>query len=364
MKKVVVAESSPTIKSVADSLLRQSGFDVICTSDGLQAWEVISAEKPDLILAGLGLSGISGLELCRQVTSNKITGGIPVVLMLGANDAIREEEIVASGARGRLKKPFSPKDLLEIANKLAGQSQNLEARSGAAATKPIEAKFITQVASTQHLQKKQETYNLEWLDLSESTSSKNIAKVASFDISNDDQTLIIEEDQYGLASPIIEEKEERAEQPASDGTQEKDEDYDWFVGEMKREVAAKTAETSAVDMSPRQAAKPADDSEATPDMSFDDIRPSEGSGKSRTQTEEAHSDKKTSTFRGAPTFSLSEGHAAAGVRQPSGQPSVGHLSEAEIGRIADQVASKLAGILATRIDKNLILDAIRAELNP
>ncbi len=67
MKKIIVADASPTIKSVADSLLRQHGYNVICTSDGLQAWEVIQAERPDLVLAGLNLSGISGLELSSHV---------------------------------------------------------------------------------------------------------------------------------------------------------------------------------------------------------------------------------------------------------------------------------------------------------
>ena len=123
MKKIVVAESSPTIKSVADTLLRQNGYNVVCTSDGLQAWEVISSGNPDLVLTGLNLSGMSGLELCRQMAGDGLSGGIPVVVMIGGRDKVSEEELLASGIKAKLKKPFSPRDLLNIVTKLIGKGE-------------------------------------------------------------------------------------------------------------------------------------------------------------------------------------------------------------------------------------------------
>jgi CheY-like chemotaxis protein len=40
MKKILVLETSPTITSVADSLLRQKGYDVTCVDDGNQGYEI------------------------------------------------------------------------------------------------------------------------------------------------------------------------------------------------------------------------------------------------------------------------------------------------------------------------------------
>ncbi len=338
MKKVIVAESSPTIKSVADSLLRQSGYDVVCTSDGLQAWEVISAEKPDLVLVGASLSGISGLDLCRQINSNAPTGGIPVVLMIGANDSIREEELVASGARGRLKKPFSPKDLLDIVAKLAGQRP-----SAVTPGAMPETKFVTQVSSTQQSHKKQETYNLEWLDLNDSTNSKQIAKVASFDLGNDDQTLIIDNDQYGLANSIPE-PEEQAPIPA----EEKDSDYDWFVGEMKREMQGKSG----------VGAKTQDHATADPkisaDIGFEDIRPAAG------PDDHPRQDKTTAiTSRAEENRSPAQN---SGHGSPPLMPPTLHLSDEQIAAIADQIVSKLASAIASRLDRNYLIDAIKSGL--
>ena len=82
MKKVLVVENSPTIISVADSLLRTKGYDVTCLTDGEKALEFAQAEKPDLILTAIGLDGMDGLQLCNKINGNTQTGGIPVVLLI------------------------------------------------------------------------------------------------------------------------------------------------------------------------------------------------------------------------------------------------------------------------------------------
>jgi CheY-like chemotaxis protein len=332
MKKVVVAEASPTIKSVADSLLRQNGYDVVCTSDGLQAWEVVLSEKPDLVLTGLGLSGISGLELCRQISSDRVAGGIPVVLMLGAKDPVKDEEIVNCGARGKLRKPFSPKDLLSLVNKLLGEISE----SQMPVATPEKTKFVTQISSTQHLHKKPENFNLEWLDLSDTTPVKHGAKMASFDLSVDDQNLIIDDDQYGLANPQPAEEEAPSQKPD-------DEDYEWFVGEIKKEIENKPGQNKMP--------KPHQLDTSHGEIKFDDIRPAEA-------------DDKNAVVTGVD--SVSDSSAVTRLKIPStiktGQ-GVRNISDEEIALIADRIAMKLAIQIASRIDKNQIIDAVRTVLN-
>jgi len=350
MKKVVVAESSPTIKSVADSLLRQSGYDVICTSDGLQAWEIVAAEKPDLVLAGLGLSGITGLDLCRQISSDRLTGGIPVVLMIGANDSIREEELVSAGARGKLKKPFSPKDLLDIVNKLAGYRRSAE--SPAAVPEVPDAKLVAQVSSTQN-PKRQETYNLEWLDLSDSSATKPISKSASFDLANEDQSLVINEDQYGLSNPIYE-----PEELPTPPVEEKDDDYDWFVGEMKREMEGKLSGTGKSGPQPGPAGSSADAPKITSDIGFEDIRPSNGPSKPGPQSDDRTTALGHSIIKPKP-FSTETSMPAS----PSPARPAHDISDEQMARIVDRVAARLASHIISRLDRNLIIEAIKAELN-
>jgi CheY-like chemotaxis protein len=350
MKKVVVAEASPTIKSVADSLLRQNGYDVVCTSDGLQAWEVISNEKPDLVLAGLSLSGISGLELCRQIASDSITGGIPVVLMIGAKDPIGEEDIISCGARGKLKKPFSPKDLLDIVNRLLGNAkeQSRQFDSSFIQNPAEQTKFSSQVSSTKHLHKKNDTINLQWLDLADNNPTKSIAKIASLDLSTDEPRLIIDDDQYGLANPLQDEEEE----PQTEST--KDEDYDWFIGEIKKEIEDKPSNDTRKEPDSMKMNKPAA-SANTPDLKFDDIISSK-------------------PFIGAPDTALTGSGTRSVKSLKSNIPSSNmknsqapapqaRLSNEELSLLADRVAMKLASHIASQIDRTQIIQAIKSVLN-
>jgi len=350
MKKVVVAEASPTIKSVADSLLRQNGYDVICTSDGLQAWDVIMAEKPDLVLVGHGLSGISGLDLCRQITTDRITGGIPVVLMTGAKDAITEEQILNSGARGKLRKPFSPKDLLDVAERLAG---HVTASAPAPSELPTrhDNRFSTQVSSSDHLQEKKEPYNLEWLDLNDNEITKVMPKVTSFDISGDDQGLVIDEDQYGLSNPQSE-PEPEASVPIE--SMQKDEDYEWFLDEMKREMESKgkVEHTGGADATAPSimTAKPAPDP-----LKFDDIA----------SAKEAHHPVANIRPREngpiAPPPFLAQANSLSDTKiVAESRPAA--LSQNDLSNLADLVATRLAAQIAARIDRSQIIEAIKAAL--
>ncbi len=344
MKKVIVADASPTIKSVADSLLRQHGYDVVCTSDGLQAWEVVQAERPDLVLAGLNLSGISGLELCRQMSGDQLAGGIPVVLMIGAKDDFTEEQSISSGARGRLKKPFSPRDLLEIITKLIGAgdgqpSGQPDPQEGTPRTS-LQGDIIS---TTRHLDKEPEqVYNLDWTDLKDMNGEKSDTpvKVTGFDTSEPDQDLLIEKDQFNL---IHEQAEDEITEASS--RPEEDEDYNWFIGEMKREIEGpEPKDKSKASGAPKKVSsihiKP-----SSPDvLKYDDLRPSGSDQAVRHAGEPAVGQE----FKP---------ENATKTKQPRAR-----FSGAEIDEIAERVASKLAAHIAAQIDKKTIFEAIKSVL--
>ena len=342
MKKIIVAEGSPTIKSVADSVLRQNGYDVVCTSDGLQAWEVISSEKPDLVLSGLGLSGISGLELCRMISKDTITGGVPTVLMIGPKDPVSDAEIIASGARGKLRKPFSPKELLDIVGKLTGIPSESPKPANNNEPPTDLTKFSAQVSSTQHLKEKSVGMKLDWLDLNDSAPS--IRKVVSLDINSDEQPLVIEEDQYGLSR-------EHSHGTAESGLKDKD-DYDWFIGEMKRESENKAAgklppeiaESKTVPVETIQSA-PSEIVQHPNAMHFDEL----------------HSSLDTGDSSGQSTLSKPQSPTVMEIDSQPSAPSRA-FSEEELTLVVDRVVSKLATQIAAAIDRNQIVEAIKSAL--
>jgi DNA-binding response OmpR family regulator len=345
MKKVVVAEASSTIKSVADTLLRQNGYDVICTSDGLQAWEVIQSERPDLVIAGLGLSGMSGLQLCRQVSAKG--PGTPVILMTGVKDVLTDDQLRSSGARGRLKKPFSPRDLLDSVDKVVGQGR------GAAAGEADRGKMISRGPDNAEVFEGNpaartadgDLYDLDWKELEdvgdsgeepEAETEKDPKRETEED--PDSQQLVVDEDQYNLVPLPDDEVPDEGQQRVPD---ENDEDYEWFVGEMRREIGG---DSSAKERTARRA---------------DREKPSDVPGK------RTHSDEMTfEDLSPAPSARQSQKSADLAVAEDvekKNQTADG-LTQNEIEKIAEKVVSRLAERIAGQLDKETIYEAIRTVL--
>jgi CheY-like chemotaxis protein len=348
MKKIVVAESSPTIKSVADTLLRQNGYDVVCTSDGLQAWEVINSARPDLVLTGLNLSGINGLELSRQMAGDGVLGGIPVVVMIGSKDNISEDELRSSGVKGKLKKPFSPRDILTMVKRLIGEGDKTARPAQAPKSGTGTANYEADAISSRHpADNKGEAYNLDWSDLNDSGMGEKaeIHDDNPADDSENDQAIIINDDQFGLISLNQEREEDEQPKAKSSG----DEDYDWFIGEMQKENSGEAGKSSPEDKSAReeesvaeQETRPHIDDE---DIDFEDFQ---SSGEKFLIPDEAHTVKKES-----PEPSVEVGTQVEEKK----------LSDDEISRIADKVVQNLAAAIAANIDRQKILDAIKSVVN-
>jgi CheY-like chemotaxis protein len=340
MKKIVVAESSPTIKSVADTLLRKNGYDVVCTSDGLQAWEVINSGRPDLVLTGLNLSGINGLELCRQMAGDGLTGGIPVVVMVGSKDNISADELKSSGVKGKLQKPFSPRDLLTVVKRLIGKGEKV---SEAAASRSSSVSADSPSASRKLENGKGDIYNLDWTDLSEEgiAPEPEIKNDSSHEGHIDEHEIIINDDQFGLVPLDAEQEEDQKPQAPSSG----DEDYNWFIGEMKKENSGEPEEESRESNSPPTEAPSAEMNPPAIDddeINFEDF---ESSGAKMFVPEEAPTEQKIPQNQPAKVSTIPE--------KPT-------LSEEEISKIADKVIQKLAAAITANIDRQKILEAINS----
>lgn len=105
---MVVDDEVPLAALVA-SYLERAGFEVTTAHDGDQAVRVAREVDPDVIVLDLGLPGLDGIEVCRQVR----TFSDAYVVMLTA----RTEEVdtligLSVGADDYVTKPFSPRELI------------------------------------------------------------------------------------------------------------------------------------------------------------------------------------------------------------------------------------------------------------
>lgn len=101
---------------------------VIVVRDGVEALDYlfskgeyegkVAERLPDLILLDLKLPKINGLDVLKQMRTNKRTRYIPVVVLTSSTE---EQDIISSydfGANGFVQKPIDFNEFVEVANHL------------------------------------------------------------------------------------------------------------------------------------------------------------------------------------------------------------------------------------------------------
>jgi DNA-binding response OmpR family regulator len=107
--RVLVVEDDDDIAQVLQRLLRTEGYEVRTAGDGNDALDEAKQFLPDLVILDLGLPGLDGIDVARELRGRDDTP----ILMLTARDAVESRvEGLDSGADDYLVKPFERQELL------------------------------------------------------------------------------------------------------------------------------------------------------------------------------------------------------------------------------------------------------------
>ncbi len=116
MKKILVVDDQPDNVFILRDRLEHYGFDVISAYDGPTAIEKAITEMPDLILLDVMMPGMSGFEVCREITRNEKTRLIPVILVTALTGVEDLKDGLNAGAFDYIKKPFNRVELIARIN--------------------------------------------------------------------------------------------------------------------------------------------------------------------------------------------------------------------------------------------------------
>ncbi len=107
--RILVVDDEIEIMRALQRSLSAHGYEVFTAGSGEEALEEIARHRPDLMLLDLGLPGISGLEVCRQVRAQS---NLPIIV-LSVKDAERDKvHALDLGADDYVSKPFSVNEVL------------------------------------------------------------------------------------------------------------------------------------------------------------------------------------------------------------------------------------------------------------
>ena len=110
-QKLLVIEDEEDIAELIQLQAEMFGFRCLLAEDGLNGFEQVTKELPDVVVLDIMLPGQNGLDVCRKMKADPKLKSIPIIMISAKSE---ETDIVLGlelGADDYVTKPFSPRIL-------------------------------------------------------------------------------------------------------------------------------------------------------------------------------------------------------------------------------------------------------------
>jgi DNA-binding response OmpR family regulator len=118
-KKVLIVDDSPAQVKLIQGLLEPEGYPSVGLNDPRRIEEIITAERPCMILLDVVMPDRNGFQICRELKSSTEFNGIPVILVTSKDTVSDRYWGEQQGADGYVTKPFTREELLRAVRRFA-----------------------------------------------------------------------------------------------------------------------------------------------------------------------------------------------------------------------------------------------------
>jgi DNA-binding response OmpR family regulator len=108
LRALVVDDEAPLADVIASYLKRES-FEVHLAHDGNAALTLAREVDPDIVILDIGLPGVDGIEVCRQL---RVFSDAYVIMLTARDTEVDTIVGLSVGADDYVTKPFSPRELV------------------------------------------------------------------------------------------------------------------------------------------------------------------------------------------------------------------------------------------------------------
>jgi putative two-component system response regulator len=109
--RVLLVEDNYDLRSYVGRTLSGMGHEVTTAVDGLDGWQRVQADAPDVIVSDLMMPNMDGYELLKLVKTTESTRHIPVILITAKHELESKIEGLDLGADDYLPKPINIREL-------------------------------------------------------------------------------------------------------------------------------------------------------------------------------------------------------------------------------------------------------------
>lgn len=118
--RVLVVDDDAAVRTLLREALRDEGYDVRTTGDGVEALGVMSRWRPDVIVLDLRLPLLQGEDVARETRRRRLAPDAATLVISAEHGAPRVADELGAAFLG---KPFDLAELLEKVEHLASESE-------------------------------------------------------------------------------------------------------------------------------------------------------------------------------------------------------------------------------------------------
>jgi two-component system, OmpR family, alkaline phosphatase synthesis response regulator PhoP len=122
-KTIMVVDDNPDIITIVKTILEGRGYTVFSASSGPELLNMLTTQKPDLIILDIMMPEMDGLEVLTRLKGKTETSTIPVILLTAK---VQYEDVLGGyklGADYYITKPFTSTQLVNGINLLLGEGK-------------------------------------------------------------------------------------------------------------------------------------------------------------------------------------------------------------------------------------------------
>jgi two-component system chemotaxis response regulator CheY len=106
------------MRDMVGMTLRGAGHSVVEAAEGNAGLRALSSGRFDIVITDLNMPGMDGLSMIKAIRSTPGHRAVPIIVLTTESSDEKRAEAKEAGATGWIVKPFSPKKLVEIVDKL------------------------------------------------------------------------------------------------------------------------------------------------------------------------------------------------------------------------------------------------------
>ncbi|MGV2827604.1 response regulator [Myxosarcina sp. GI1(2024)] len=123
--KILVIDDSKVIRMRVKDMLPEGNFDVVEAKDGLEGFNLIRTENPNLIMLDFLLPKMSGWEVYQEIQKQQQFRVIPLVVMSGRKEEVTDKISEPFEHFAFVEKPFDRQQLVEAIREAMTKAKKL-----------------------------------------------------------------------------------------------------------------------------------------------------------------------------------------------------------------------------------------------